>query len=38
MTNGWNKESYVQGFDYESITFSKSVNIFEHIKMYENIY
>ena len=29
MTNRWYRQAYVQGFDCKSITFKKSVNMFE---------
>ena len=28
MPNSWSKQSYVQVFDYDSITFNKSINMF----------
>ena len=31
MPNSWSKQAYVQGFDCESISFKKSVNMFERI-------
>ena len=38
MPNSWSKQAYVQGFDYESITFKKSVNMFEQMEIAESIY
>ena len=38
MTNGWSKKAYVQGFDFESITFKKYVNMFERMEIAESIY
>ena len=38
MPNSWYKHSYVQGFDCESITFKKSVNMFERMEISESIY
>ena len=32
------KQVYVQGFECESITFKKSVNMFEHMEISESIY
>ena len=34
----WSRQDYVQGFDYESITFKKTVNMFEHMEISESIY
>ena len=31
MPNRWYKQAYVQGFDCESITFKKAVNMFERM-------
>ena len=30
MPKIWSKQAYIQGFDYESISFKKDVNMFEH--------
>ena len=38
MPNSWSKQAYVQGFDFESITFKKAVNMFEHMEIAESIY
>ena len=38
MPNSWSKQVYVQGFDWESITFKKAVNMFEQMKIVESIY
>ena len=38
MPNIWSKQAYVQGFDFESITFKKSVNMFERMEISESIY
>ena len=38
MPNSWSKQAYVQGFDCESITFKKSINMFEHMEITESIY
>ena len=37
MPNIWIKQAYVQGFYYETITLN-SVNMFEHMEIYEAIY
>ena len=31
MANSWSKQAYVKGFDFESITFKKCTNMFEHM-------
>ena len=36
--NSWYKQTYVQGFDFESISFKMSVNIFECMEIAESIY
>ena len=36
--NIWSRQAYVQGFDCESITFKKAVNMFEHMEISESIY
>ena len=38
MPNIWSKQAYVQGFDYEYITFKSSVSMFEHMEIVESIY
>ena len=38
MPNSLSKKVYVQGFDCESISLKKAVNIFERIKISESIY
>ena len=38
MPNSWYKQSYVQGFDYESIKFKKAANMFERMEITESIY
>ena len=38
MPNRWYKQAYVQGFGCESITFKKSVNMFDHMEIAESIY
>ena len=38
MPNSWSKKLYVQGFDYESINFKKSINIFERKEIHKSIY
>ena len=35
-TNGWSKQSYVQGFEYEYIAL-KDVNMFEHMEILESV-
>ena len=30
--------AYVQGFDFDTISFKKAVNMFEHMKIAESIY
>ena len=37
MPNSWNKQSYVQGFDWKSIDLKKPVSMFEHTKIYEDL-
>ena len=37
MPNGWYKQAYVQGFDCESITFKKALNMFERMEISESI-
>ena len=38
MSNSWSKQAYVQGFDCESISFKKFVNMFERMGISENIF
>ena len=38
MRNSWSKQAYVQLFYYESITFWKAINMFEHMEISESIY
>ena len=38
MPTGWYKQAYIQGFDCESISLKKAVNIFEHTEITESIY
>ena len=38
MSNIWYRQAYVQGFDCESITFKKDVNMFERMGISESIY
>ena len=38
MPNIWSKQVYVKGFDCESITFNKAVNMFERMEFAESIY
>ena len=38
MPTIWSIQAYVQGFGYESITFKKSVNIFERTEISKSIY
>ena len=38
MPNSWYKQAYVQGFDCESISFKKAVNMFECMEITEYIY
>ena len=33
MSTGWSKQAYVQGFNCETITYFKAVNIFEHMEI-----
>ena len=37
MLTRWSRNVYVQGFDYESITFKKAVNMFERMEIAESI-
>ena len=38
MPNSCSKQTYAQGFDCESITFKKYVNMFERMESAESIY
>ena len=38
MSNRWNKQSYVQGFDCKFILFKKSANMFKSMEILESIY
>ena len=38
MPTSWSKHAYVQGFDCESITIKKTVNMFERMEIAEFIY
>ena len=38
IPNIWYKQAYVQGFDCESITFKKYVNMFDYVEIAESIY
>ena len=38
MPNIWSKQVYGQGFDCESITFKKDVNMFERMDIVKSIY
>ena len=38
MPNSRSRQAYVQGFDCDSITFKKYVNMFEHMEIAESIY
>ena len=38
IPNSWSKHAYVQGFDCESITLKKYVNMFECMEISESIY
>ena len=37
MPNRWYKQDYIHGFDCESITFKKAVNMFERMEIAESI-
>ena len=36
--NGWDRQAYVKGFDFEAVTFKKYINIIECMEIDENIY
>ena len=38
MTNSWINQAYVLRFYCESITFDKSINMFEHMEIMESIF
>ena len=38
MSNRWSKHAYIQGFDFEYITFKRDVNMFECMEISESIY
>ena len=38
MINSWSKQAFSQGFDCETISLKKSVNMFEHMEITESIY
>ena len=38
MPNSWSRQAYVQGFDCKSITFKKTVYMFERMEIFEPIY
>ena len=38
MPDSWSNQACVQGFDCESITLKKVVNMFEHMEIAESIY
>ena len=38
IPNSWYKQVYVQGFDFESISLKKAVNMFERMEIAESIY
>ena len=38
MPNRWSKQAYVQGFDCETISFKKAVNMFERMEISKSIY
>ena len=38
IPNIWSKQAYVKGFDFESITFKKVVNMFERMEINESVY
>ena len=38
MKNGQRNQAYVQGFDFETITLEKAVNMFELMEIAETIY
>ena len=38
MQNSWYKQAHLQGFDYDTISFKQSVNMFELMEISENTY
>ena len=38
IPNSWSKQAYVQGFNCETISFKRSVNMFERMEISESIY
>ena len=38
MPTSWSKQAYVQGFDCESITFKRAVNMFDRMETADSIY
>ena len=38
MSNGWSKQAYVQAFYCETISYKKSVNMFERIEIADTVY
>ena len=38
MSNCCSSQAHVQGFDFEYITFNKSINMFKHMEIAEYIY
>ena len=38
LINSWSKKAYVEGFDCETISFKKTVHMFEHMEIAESIY
>ena len=38
ISNIWSKQAYVQGFDFETISLKRVVNMFEHKEISESIY
>ena len=33
MPNGWDKPDFMQGFDFETMNFNKSINMFEYMNI-----
>ena len=38
ISNGWIRQAYVQGFYFQAVTLYQAINIFEIMKVAENIY
>ena len=38
MKHSWSRQSFMQVFDFESVTFKKTINMFKHMEISENIY